>query len=380
LSNETTDVSTYLISKKMKKIVLLTIILILGQRTFAQTGNGCANAAVITIGTLKVDTFFKGVNTFPDASASKWYKYTPTQDGLMTISSCGGGSDSRLFVYNGACSGLTLFAYNDDFCPLDASGDELAASVSKFVKSGQTYLIEWDNKWDAVRFNFSLSLATNYVAREIQTCATAKAIVPGTVKVDSLFGFATRGDASRANWYKYTPTKNGKISIGSCGVDVDTRLWIYKGVCGNLTKIAENDDDCLSSAIDTFAAAINDLAVVAGTTYYFEWDDVAENSPFIFDFFFDAATSVDDKILSSQIQIAPNPASDFIDFNFSLTENKNLNIQVLNNVGQVVFNQKYAQILRGSEKIDVTHLQSGLYIVQISDGVKQTYKKVVVNH
>lgn len=364
----------------MKKIVLLTIILCQINIAFSQTGNGCSAPVTINAGTFKVDTMFKGANTFTDASASKWYKYTPAQDGLMTISSCGGGSDSRLFVYTGVCTSLSLFAYNEDFCALDVTGDELAASVSKFVKSGQTYFIEWDNKWDAVKFNFTLSLATNYVAREIQTCATAKAITSGTIKVDSLFGFATRGDASRANWYKYTPTKNGTISIGSCGVDVDTRLWIYKGICGGLTKVADSDDDCTSVGVDSFAAAINDLAVTSGTTYYFEWDDVAENSPFTFDFFFDAVTSVDDKRLSSQIQIAPNPASDFIDLNFNLDENKNLNIQLLNTVGQIVFNQKYAQILRGSEKIDVTHLQSGLYIIQISDGVKQTYKKVVINH
>jgi Secretion system C-terminal sorting domain len=364
----------------MKKIVLLTIILCQIQITFAQLGKGCNDAITIAPGTFKMDTMYRGVNANRDASASKWFKYIPAQDGLMTISSCGSNSDSRLFVYTGACTGLSYFAYNNDFCAVDVTGNVLAASISKFVKGGQIYFIEWDNLEDEIKFDFTLSLATNYVARETQTCATAKAIVPGTVKVDSLFGFATRGDASRANWYKYTPNKNGKISIGSCGVDVDTRLWIYKGVCGNLTKIAENDDDCLSSPRDTFAAAINDLAVVAGTTYYFEWDDVAENSPFTFDFFFDAATSVDDKILSSQIQIAPNPATDFLDINFNLTENKNLSVSVLNTVGQVVFNQKYAQILRGSEKIDVTHLQSGLYIILISDGVKQTYKKVVMNH
>jgi Secretion system C-terminal sorting domain len=365
----------------MKKIVLLTIILSQLQLTFAQTGNGCAAPVTITAGTYKVDTMYKGANTFLDATASKWYKYVPTQDGLMTISSCGGGSDSRLFVYLGTCTALSLFAYNEDFCALDAGGlDEYAASVSKFVKSGQTYFIEWDNRWDAVKFNFTISLSTNYVAREIQTCATAKAITPGTIKVDSLFGFATRGDASRANWYKYTPTKNGKISLGSCGIDVDTRLWVYKGTCGALTKIDESDDDCLSTAVDTFAASVTDLSVVAGTTYFFEWDDVAENTPFNFDFFFDATTSVDDKKLSSQIQIAPNPASDFINLNFSLEESKDLNVKILNTVGQVVHSQKYAQILRGSENINIKDLQSGLYIVQISDGVKQTYKKVVISH
>jgi hypothetical protein len=363
----------------MKKIVLLSIIFFQIHLSFAQTGNGCSNATTITVGAFKVDTFFKGVNTFSDATGSRWYKYTPSQDGLMTISSCGGGSDSRLFVYNGVCSSLTLFAYNDDFCPLDASGDELAANVAKFVKSGQTYFIEWDDKWDAVRFDFTLSLTTNYVARDIQTCATAKAIAPGTIKVDSLFGFATRGDASRANWYKYTPTKNGKISIGACGQNVDTRLWVYKGLCGGLVKVDESDDDCISMGVDTFAAAINDLSVLSGTTYYIEWDDVAENVPFTFDFYFDAATGVDDKVLSNQIQIAPNPASDFINLNFNLTESKDLTVQILNTVGQSVFAQKYAQILRGSENINITHLQSGLYIVQISDGIKQTYKKIVVS-
>jgi hypothetical protein len=367
----------------MKKIVLLTIILSQIQIALAQTGNGCAAPVTITAGTYKVDTMFKGANTFKDATASKWYKYIPSQDGLMTISSCGGGSDTRLFVYSGTCAALSLYAYNEDFCALDVSGgDELAASISKFVKSGQTYFIEWDNIWDDVRFNFTVSLATNYVARETQTCATAKAITPGTIKVDSLFGFATRGDASRANWYKYTPTKNGTISIGSCGDNVDTRLWVYKGTCSGLTKVADNDDGCAGSPTDTFniAAAINDLAVTSGTTYYFEWDDVGENTPFTFDFAFDAPTSIDDKKLSSQIQIAPNPASDFINLNFDLEESKDLNIKILNTVGQVVFGQKYAQILRGSENINIKDLQSGLYIVQISDGVKQTYKKAVISH
>jgi Secretion system C-terminal sorting domain len=366
----------------MKKIVLLTIILSQIQIAFAQTGNGCAAPVTINVGTYKVDTMFNGANIFKDATASKWYKFTPAQDGLMTISSCGSSSDSRLFVYIGACNSLSLFAYNDDFCELAITGDVLAASVSKFVKSGQTYLIEWDNKYDGIKFDFTLSLVTNYVAREIQTCATAKAITPGIIKVDSLFGFATRGDASRANWYKYTPTKNGTISIGSCGDDVDTRLWVYKGTCSGLTKVADSDDACMGAPNDTFniAAAINDLAVTSGTTYYFEWDDVGENTPFTFDFAFDAPTSIDDKKLSSQIQIAPNPASDLINLNFDLEESKDLNIQILNTIGQVVFGQKYAQILRGSEFINIKDLQSGLYIVQISDGVKQTYKKVVISH
>ena len=364
----------------MKKTVLLTIALFYILRAFAQPGNGCTKAITITPGTYKVDTMFAGANSFGSSKGAKWYKYTPTQDGLMTISSCGGNSDTRVFVYSGACDPAVLFAFNDDFCAL-ASGDEYAAGISKLVKSNQTYLIEWDNPYDSLKFDFTLSFSANYAARPTQTCATATAINPGNIKVDSLFGFASRGDASRANWYKFTPTKNGKISLGTCGEDVDTRLWIYKGTCSSLVKIGESDDDCVSVGVDMFAASVNDLSVVAGTTYYFEWDDFVENTPFSFSFIFDAiATATNDEVLSSQIQISPNPAADFINLSFDLAQNKDLTIQILNPIGQVVFNEKYASILRGSENINVKDLKSGLYIVKISDGVKQTYKKMIVAH
>ena len=362
----------------MKNILLLTFLILVSFSLSAQNGGGCAKAISIVAGTYKMDTMVRGAATFADyppfPSRAKWYKYTPAADGLMTVTSCNNGSDTRLFLYTGACGSLTPFGFNDDACAKDSTGEEVAADASKFVKAGTTYYIEWDNAWDTTSFNFTLSFSSNFVAAATQTCQTATTVAPGSIKVDSLFGFSSRGDAARSNWYKYTPLRNGKISLSTCGVKVDTRLWVYKGTCAALVKIGESDDDC-----DDVAVAISNLTVTAGTTYYFEWDDAGENSPFRFEFIFDAATSVEDNFFANTINISPNPATDFVDLNVNFEKNEAFDVQIFNAVGQKVLSKKIDSILRGSEILDVTALKSGVYIVSFSDGERRTNKKLVVS-
>ena len=368
----------------MKKLLLLTFIACLnGLIVQAQNGGGCNNAIAITQGIYTVDSMVLGAASFsrqePFPTKAKWYKYTPSQDGLLNISSCSGGADSRLFVYAGTCSALTLFASNDDFCKMGPSSDELASDVSKFVKAGKTYFIEWDNAWDSTRFKFSLTFNANATVRETQACQTAKLIAPGIIKIDSLFGYASHGDAARANWYKFTPKSNGKISLSTCGIDTDTRLYVYKGDCTTLTSIAESDDDCDGATFLAVAVAVQNLVVVANTTYYFEWDDSWENNPFDFTFSFDATSSTQDETFSKSIVLAPNPASDFVDVNFDLEKTANLEVKIFNTVGQTVLSQKINSILRGVEKLAISDLKSGIYIVEIVEGIRKTNKKLVIN-
>jgi hypothetical protein len=352
---------------------------------FAQNnGGGCRRAIAITPGTYSTDTFVAGVatysniNPFPDRA--KWYKYTPTMDGLMTISSCNGGSDSRLFMYVGTCDTLIQAGYNDDFCSIDAiSGEEYAASITRPVKANKTYFFEWDNAWDSFpQFSFSLSLST-WTLRATQTCETATTIAPGVTNVDSLFGFALRGDANRANWYRYTPSKNGRISISSCGQAADTRLWVYRGICNSLVLINDNDDECLGLNGDSIAVLITDQIVTAGTTYYFEWDDTWENTPFQFLLTFDAMTGVEEERLAQRVLMSPNPASDVLNFDINFDKTTDLNIRVANNIGQTVLTKKIFDILRGTQTLDLSRLNSGIYVIEISDGQTHTNKKLVIS-
>ncbi len=369
----------------MKKQFLITLFLSFTTAlAFAQNGGGCRKAITITPGTYSTDTLVTGAATysdiFPFPDRAKWYKYTPIADGLMTISSCGGGFDTRLFMYQGTCDTLTQAGYNDDFCSSDANGgDEYAAAISRPVKANKTYYFEWDNAWeDNPQFNFTLSFST-LTYRATQVCETATTIAAGVTNVDSLFGFALRGDANRANWYKFTPTKNGKISITSCGQATDTRLWVYRGICSSLVLINGSDDECTGPRGDSIAVAINNQLVTAGTTYYFEWDDTWENNPFQFLLTFDAATGVEEERLAQKVTMSPNPASNALNLDMNFEKTTDIQVRIFNNIGQVVLVQKMENILRGSQTLDLSRLNAGIYAVEISDGQIRTNKKLVIS-
>lgn len=309
----------------MKKQLLITVFCFSVLSIFAQMGNGCTNAIALQAGAYRADTMYANAATnsffypFPDRAV--WYKYTPTSDGLLTISSCDGGRDTRLFMYAGTCAQLIAAGFSDDFCEHDNTNDELAAKIVKPVKANTTYYLEFDNAWEDGAFTFNVSFST-FTPTATQTCATASTATVGVNRVDSLFGFALRGDANRANWYKYTPIRNGRISVTTCGIDVDTRLWIYRGTCNSLVLMANSDDDCLAKAGDTSAVAVNNLSVIAGTTYYFEFDDAWENTNFTFNLTFDAANRAEDIALANVVQVSPNPATDVLSINVNFEKTR----------------------------------------------------------
>ena len=370
----------------MKKNPLITFFFLLALPIFLaaqNNGAGCAKAIPAAVGAYRVDTMFRGAATFgnlnPFPTRAIWYKYTPPADGLMTISSCGGGSDTRLFLYTGTtCAQLASAAFSDDYCDFDGSGEPLAANIAKPVKAGTQYFFEFDNAWDSIIFTFSLSLTT-FTPRATQVCSTATTILPGIINVDSLFGYASRSDAARANWYKFTPLRNGKIGINTCNNDVDTRLWVYRGTCAALVPIADSDDDCASGRGNSYAVSIQNLDVTANQTYYFEFDDAGENSDFPFILTYDVASNVADNHLSQSINLAPNPTTDAVDVVVDLDKTSDLTVKVFNTVGQQVLTEKRDKILRGSLRLNVSDLKSGIYIVEVSDGVAKTRKKLIIN-
>jgi hypothetical protein len=369
----------------MKKILLIAFILFSGSPLLLKAQNngaGCARAISTTIGSYQVDTMFAGVATFsnfdPFPTRAIWYKYTPPTDGLMTISTCGGGADTRIALFTGSCLGLIAAGYSDDFCDADGTGREVAASIAKPVKAGTPYYFEFDNAWDTLDFSFTISL-TAFTPRATQTCATATTIATGVTKVDSLFGYASRSDAARANWYKFVPTRNGRISMNTCGNDVDTRLWVYRGTCNALVPVADSDDDCASASGIVNAVSIQNMDVTAGQTYYFEFDDVGENTDFSFVFSYDVANSIADARLSQAVNLAPNPATDIVDLIIDLDKTTDLSVKIFNTVGQQVSFEKIAKIQRGASRLDICALKSGVYIVEVSDGTAKTRKKLVIN-
>ncbi len=230
--------------------------------------------------------------------ATYWFKYTPTQDGVISISSCNGGADSRGWIFKGDCHGLEILGVNDDMCELAPGGDAYASYREAIVEAGETYYIMWDDAWENTGFDFELSFSTDAPA-EGDFCQTAIAVDPGEHSIEEFTGDAavagpTIGTSTlsetpyaQSEWFSFTPTTDGTMTITSCdGAASDTRLWVYTGDCSSLnslTVVAESDDGCTGGA---GPSQVTDVPVTAGTTYLIEWNDRFSEDAFLWELIF----------------------------------------------------------------------------------------------
>lgn len=124
-----------------------------------QAQNTCATAQAITAGTYTVTAINGTEGTWPIctggqyADMSEWYAYTPAQNLGLTVTTdlpVNAGRDTRFQIYTGVCGGLQCVAGDDD----TGSGNLSTATFN--VQSGVTYRIAFDNRWEALGFQFRL--------------------------------------------------------------------------------------------------------------------------------------------------------------------------------------------------------------------------------
>lgn len=137
----------------MKKITLIIALLFVAP--FAKAQDSCAAAQTITAGFHVVGTINgalptpceggAAVPTTNRVPAGEWYKYTPTQNYTVTVSSDITQNtprvDTRFHVYTGTCGALTCYGGDDD------SGINYSSTDIFNVTAGTTYYIAWDNMW-----------------------------------------------------------------------------------------------------------------------------------------------------------------------------------------------------------------------------------------
>lgn len=150
----------------MKRILLVLIVMgFLPIASFGQidSSNTClladsatpiSSADVFTVssvdGTAPTPVCPDNTNT---ASNGEWYRYTPTANYFVTVSSNltqNGSKDTRLHIYTGACASLQCIAGNDD------NGSNFLSTASFSAQAGETYYIAWDNYWNVNTFDFEL--------------------------------------------------------------------------------------------------------------------------------------------------------------------------------------------------------------------------------
>ena len=264
--------------KKITTLLMLALMTTFGWQANSQNGGDtCATAVVAAPGIYSDAAIVPGTGgaTQGGAADALWYSYTPAEDGLMSINSCASdpdGIDTRLYVYADGCDTLTLVANDDDGCDAPNTFGSLVADVA--VVAGQEYLIQWDDRWGALAFDWEL---TGPAALTGLSCDNPTVATPGVysdVAITPGSGSATEAGATDALWYSYTAEGDGTIGINSCASDpagIDTRLYVYTDGCVTLTPVANDDDGC--DAPNTFGSLVADVAVVGGQEYLIQWDD-----------------------------------------------------------------------------------------------------------
>ena len=203
--------------------------------------------------------------TCASAGSTVWYRVAPLQSSRVRVDTSGSGFDTVLAVYEGADLGtLRAVACNDDH---DSSAQSL---LSFFARAGHTYYIQAGG-----RFAASGTLAMSVTRQPIDAFAQAAKVsltTPYRADVNTVDAtlepgepVPTCGVIGRTVWFRFVPSRSGRLAAKTIGSDFNTVLAAYRGsTLGSLNEVACNDDR------STDPRSKVSLDVRADRTYYFQ--------------------------------------------------------------------------------------------------------------
>ena len=150
----------------MKKLLLLFFTV--AGFVSANAQDSCATAAPVTAGSTVtvpdiIGTYQLACNNVngeltTGTPLGMWYSYTATANGQVTVSSslpqnvAPNSVDTRVSVFSGTCASLVCVGGSDD-----VSASNFLTTFTFDVLAGNTYYIQWDNRWDPAGFDFSVA-------------------------------------------------------------------------------------------------------------------------------------------------------------------------------------------------------------------------------
>ena len=119
----------------------------------------------------------------------------------------------------------------------------------------------------------------------------------------------------------------------------------------------------------------------SGFRFKFVYTSNGGNNIYIDDINLDvnAGISNADEIYST-FQLFPNPAKEYVNISFTLSETKKINISILNVLGETVYNAEKENFATGEHTvtIDIKGIPEGIYFVSFSDGLNSFKKPLII--
>ena len=316
-----------------------------------------------------------GLGGAPSLERTMWFTFVG--DGatyFIEALACGdnpiGDSDTQMAIYSGACGNLTPVACIDD--GPNATTGYYPAGLELATEEGVTYRVMIDGfgpDFEQVgEYCLEFTQLTELLTTVTFNVDMSKVEQWGTVSPEgvhiagSFQGWDPAGTPMTDNLdgtWSYTTTV-------AAGTEIQ-----YKYLNGNAWGTDETGitEDC---GINDGSGIFNRLLVV-GT------DDVS--TPF---YCFNFCTTcdlvaADEASLQTGVKVFPNPVKDLLNVSIDLPEAaENLNIRMVNTLGQVVYERYFGRLQTDNIEIDVAKIPAGAYMIQVADGKAQFTQSVIV--
>jgi hypothetical protein len=273
-----------------------------------------------------------------------------------------GDGDTQIAIYSGSgCGDLTPVACNEDG-PNPATSFE--AQVELVTEPGTTYYMLIDGFGPDFEQMGEFCVQVTKLTQSVVTVTFQVNMDFSVVAADGVFlsgefnGWPDPGDLMDDS------DNDGTWEITVTVPANDTLEYKFQNGAGGWESLADN-----SCTLGGFG---NRFVVTEGSDIVLD--------PVCFNQCVDCpATSVSDATLANGVSVFPNPATDLLNVNFELSEaTENLNVRLINTLGQTVYNNVLGRIQVETTNINVSNLPAGAYMLHISDGKAQFTQTVVI--
>jgi len=187
------------------------------------------------------------------------------------------------------------------------------------------------------------------------------------------------GNAGGASWFKITVPSSGDVTISSATVAgttvTDNVIEAYSGSCGSLSYI-----DCSDDVNGNFAELALTNQTPGDVLYIKSWEyDGDSYGQYVMCAFDPSSTiGIEDNLANVEIQLYPNPASNQIQVVADLNKQEEVNLLVVNALGQVVLNESIGSTQGINQTMDVSALSNGSYFLRIQSKTQVYTKRFIV--
>ena len=173
-----------------------------------------------------------------------------------------------------------------------------------------------------------------------------------------------------------------------------TQAVVYNRNCGNEIDLDITFDDeastaivCADPTIGTYKSNLNSLSNfngkdTAGVWYIAILDYYSGDPGILNDYTLEICSSsplsIEENKLSD-LRVFPNPNNGSFTVGFDPKSGQNISVQVYDIRGRLMYTNTYNSVNRFEEVINLNNAQSGVYLLQISDGSQKVTKKIIVN-